>query len=59
MIRRCHDLGVKVFSDAMDEHERIEDYQQALDWGIDLIQTDCPLRVIRAVELRDKGSKYQ
>ena len=24
---------------------------QAMDWGIDLIQTDHPLRVVRAIEL--------
>jgi glycerophosphoryl diester phosphodiesterase len=52
LIARCHALGIRVFSDALGRHERIEDYQQAMDWGIDLIQTDHPLRLMRAIELR-------
>jgi glycerophosphoryl diester phosphodiesterase len=51
LIARCHALGIKVFSDALGEHEHVEDYQQAISWGIDLIQTDHPLRVMRAIEL--------
>jgi glycerophosphoryl diester phosphodiesterase len=52
LITRCHRLGIKVFSDALGDHERIQDYLQAMDWGIDLIQTDHPLRLMRAIELR-------
>jgi glycerophosphoryl diester phosphodiesterase len=51
VIARCHAAGIKVFSDALGRHERVEDYLQAMDWGIDLIQTDHPLRVMRAIEL--------
>lgn len=51
LIDKCHALGIKVFSDSMGGHEKIEDYQQAIAWGIDLIQTDHPLRVMRAAEL--------
>jgi len=51
LIAKCHAAGVKVFSDALDEHEKIEDYLPAIRWGIDVIQTDHPLRVFRAVEL--------
>lgn len=51
MIAQCHAAGVKVFSDALGKHENIEDYLQAMDWGIDVIQTDHPLRLIRAIEL--------
>jgi glycerophosphoryl diester phosphodiesterase len=51
LIDRCHTLGIRVFSDAIGEHETIADYQQAIGWGIDVIQTDYPLRVMRAVEL--------
>lgn len=50
LIERCHAHGTKVFSDALGAHEKIADYQQAIRDGIDLIQTDVPLRVIRAVE---------
>jgi glycerophosphoryl diester phosphodiesterase len=56
MIARCHALGIKVFSDALGNHETIENYRQAIGWGIDLIQTDHPLRVMRALELGPKGS---
>lgn len=51
LIARCHAAGVKVFSDALGDHERIDDYLQAMDWGIDVIQTDHPLRVLRAMEI--------
>ena len=51
LIAQCHAAGIKVFSDALGKHERIEDYMQAMDWGIDVIQTDHPLRVMRAIEL--------
>lgn len=51
LIARCHAAGIKVFSDALGEHERVEDYLQAIRWGIDVIQTDHPLRVFRAIEL--------
>src|SRR5207302_1354494 len=52
LIARCHDAGIKVFSDSIGKHEVIQDYLKAMDWGIDLIQTDHPLRVMRAIELR-------
>jgi glycerophosphoryl diester phosphodiesterase len=51
LISRCHTLGIQVFSDALGQHERIEDYQKAMGWGIDAIQTDQPLRLLRAIEL--------
>lgn len=54
LIARCHALGILVFSDALGSHERIPDYLQAMDWGIDVIQTDHPLRVLRAIELRSE-----
>jgi glycerophosphoryl diester phosphodiesterase len=52
LISRCHALDIRVFSDALGQHERIEDYQKAMDWGIDVIQTDYPLRLFRAIERR-------
>jgi len=52
LIARCHALGIQVFSDALGAHEDVQDYQRAMDWGIDLIQTDHPLRLLRAIELR-------
>lgn len=52
MIGKCHARGIQVFSDALGRNESIEQYQKAMDWGIDCIQTDYPLRVLRAIELR-------
>jgi glycerophosphoryl diester phosphodiesterase len=51
MIAACHERGIQVFSDAIGLNETVEQYQKAIDWGIDCIQTDHPMRVLRAVEL--------
>lgn len=50
-IDRCHSKGIRVFSDSMRNHEKIEDFETAIRQGIDVIQTDHPLRVMRALEL--------
>jgi glycerophosphoryl diester phosphodiesterase len=49
-IDHCHAAGVQVFADAPFTVD-IKGYRQAIDWGIDLIQTDFPLRAWRAMEL--------
>jgi glycerophosphoryl diester phosphodiesterase len=54
LIDRCHGKGIQVFSDALGSHEKIEEYQREIRDGIDLIQTDHPLRVLRALELLDR-----
>lgn len=51
MIAECHRRGIKVFSDALGQNETVEQYGKAIGWGIDCIQTDHPLRVLRAIEL--------
>jgi glycerophosphoryl diester phosphodiesterase len=52
LIAKSHNAGIKVFSDSLSpEHEKVEEYQKAMDWGIDVIQTNHPLRVLRAIEL--------
>ena len=51
LIDRCHALGIKVFSDAIGANESVERYQKAIRDGLDLIQTDHPVRVLRALEL--------
>jgi glycerophosphoryl diester phosphodiesterase len=51
LIAKAHKAGILVFSDAMGANERVEQYQKAIAWGIDVIQTDHPLRVLRAIEL--------
>jgi glycerophosphoryl diester phosphodiesterase len=50
-IAKCHEKGILVFSDALGLHESIDQYRKAIEWGIDVIQTDHPARVLRAVEL--------
>ena len=50
-IGECHRRGIKVFSDALGPNETVEKYLKAMEWGIDCIQTDHPLRVLRAIEL--------
>lgn len=54
-IEACHARGVKVFSDAMGGRETLGDYAQAIEWGIDLIQTDNPPMVNRAMEIHAAG----
>jgi len=51
LVERCHRLGVLVFSDALGLYERSTEYQKAAKIGVDLIQTDQPLRVLRAFEV--------
>lgn len=51
MIKSCHSKGIQVFSDALGQHENLVDYRRAIEWKIDCIQTDFPLRILRAVEL--------
>jgi glycerophosphoryl diester phosphodiesterase len=41
-----------VFSDALGRNESVEQYRKAMSWGLDMIQTDHPARVLRAVELQ-------
>ncbi len=55
LVDRCHAKGIKVFSDALGFHETIDDYLRAMEIGVDLIQTDFPERVLRAIELRNKN----
>ncbi len=59
MISQCHAKGILVFSDALGLNENIIQYRRAISWGIDCIQTDYPLRVLRAFELEavDKNQK--
>lgn len=53
-IDHCHALGIKVFSDALGSHESVEEYQRAIRDGVDVIQTDHPLRVLRAIEVHSR-----
>jgi glycerophosphoryl diester phosphodiesterase len=52
LIEKSHRAGIKVFSDSLAaQHEKVEEYLKAMRWGIDVIQTNHPLRVLRAIEL--------
>ena len=51
LIDRCHARDVLVFSDALGLNESIASYRRAIQDGIDVIQTDYPVRVLRAIEL--------
>jgi glycerophosphoryl diester phosphodiesterase len=57
LISRCHEAGIQVFSDALGLNENVEQYARAIEWGIDVIQTDYPLRVLRAIELAGESRK--
>jgi glycerophosphoryl diester phosphodiesterase len=57
LIEKAHKAGIQVFSDAMVAHETVEDYRKAIGWGIDVIQTDHPLRVLRAIELTQMNQR--
>jgi glycerophosphoryl diester phosphodiesterase len=57
LIDRCHALGIKVFSDAIGANESVEAYQRAVRDGLDLIQTDHPVRVLRALELLERPAR--
>ncbi|MBI2825118.1 MAG: glycerophosphodiester phosphodiesterase [Planctomycetia bacterium] len=51
-IDHCHARSIRVFSDAP-SGIGVDAYRQAIDWGIDLIQTDHPLKLWRAIEASD------
>jgi glycerophosphoryl diester phosphodiesterase len=57
LVERCHGKGIRVFADALGFFETVEQYRQAIDWGVDVIQTDHPARVLRAIELSVGGKK--
>jgi len=50
LIDACHKRGIRVFSDALGRNETVDEYKRAIRMGIDCIQTDHPLRVLRAME---------
>lgn len=51
MIAACHQKGIQVFADAPGSSDDVQQFQQAIEWGIDCIQVDHPLRILRAIEL--------
>lgn len=57
-IDHCHAAGVQVFADAPFQVD-VNGYRRAIQWGIDLIQTDHPLRAWRAMELEFAAREKQ
>ena len=57
VIDRCHARGVKVFTVAHGGEESLETYRRAILDGIDVIQTDHPIRVLRAIELLEASGR--
>lgn len=57
LIARCHAAGALVFSDSVGRHDNAADMLQAMEQGIDLIQTDQPMRFWRAVEMFEAKEK--
>ncbi len=55
-IDHCHKAGIQVFADAPGNID-VRGYRQAIEWGIDLVQTDHPLRWWRAMELETAEQK--
>ncbi len=51
LVKRAHGLEIQVFSDALGGNETIDRYREVVRAGLDVIQTDHPLRVLRALEL--------
>lgn len=55
LIEECHSMGIQVFSDALGFNETVSEYQKAIRMGVDVIQTDQPMRLLRAIELLEKS----
>jgi hypothetical protein len=52
LIDKSRRAGIKVFSDSLaTEHEEVEESLKLMGRGIDVIQTNHPLRLLWAVEL--------
>jgi len=58
LVEESHARGVRVFFDSLDSAESVEIYRQAMDWGVDVIETDRPAQVLRAAELESAHTKY-
>lgn len=49
LIARCHSMGIQVYSDGFGEDATSEKYKAAIEWGIDVIQTDDPMILLDAM----------
>jgi glycerophosphoryl diester phosphodiesterase len=58
LVAQSHARGVRVFFDALGSPETVPVFRQAMDWGVDVIETDHPARVLRAAELELAEEKH-
>jgi glycerophosphoryl diester phosphodiesterase len=58
LVEKSHARGVRVFFDSLDSPETVPVYRQAMDWGVDVIETDHPAQVLRAAELEVADAKH-
>jgi glycerophosphoryl diester phosphodiesterase len=58
LVEQSHARGVRVFFDALGSPETVALFRQAMDWGVDVIETDHPARVLRAAELEASNTKH-
>jgi glycerophosphoryl diester phosphodiesterase len=49
LVNRCHQKGIKIFCDLLDEHDNHACYLKAMNDGVDLIQTDDVTAVKQAI----------
>ncbi|HBZ70023.1 MAG TPA: glycerophosphodiester phosphodiesterase [Deltaproteobacteria bacterium] len=57
LVEQSHARGTRVFFDSLDSPETVPVYRQAMDWGVDVIETDRPAQVLRAAELEVADAK--
>ena len=58
LVEQSHAQGLRVFFDALDSPETVPVFRQAMDWGVDVIETDHPAQVLRAAELELAEEKH-
>ncbi|HME72150.1 MAG TPA: glycerophosphodiester phosphodiesterase family protein [Myxococcota bacterium] len=58
LVEQSHARGVRVFFDSLGSPETVPVFRQAMDWGVDVIETDHPAQVLRAAELEVADAKH-
>lgn len=58
VVRFCHESGIKVFTDLLDEHDTSVQYARAIRLGVDVIQTDDIIAVQQEIN-KQKGSQIK
>jgi glycerophosphoryl diester phosphodiesterase len=58
-VEQSHARGLQVFFDSLASPETVAVYRQAMEWGVDVIETDRPAQVLRAAELVAVDAKHE